>query len=81
MLHTANYILNATHQAEEFTIHPFCHTLSNVNTTDGATREIRIPDVLPAAEEGLNLSMATGDFLEIYREDKGELARTISTIV
>lgn len=72
MLYTASYILNNTSQPEEYSIHPFCHSLGNIETPEGAIREIRVPDVLPSAHTGMDLSMAAGDFLEIYNNDSGE---------
>jgi len=73
MLFTASYILNDTQRANEVEIHPFCHSLGNIWDVTGATRSIAIPDVLPSADLGkLDMSMAAGDFLEIYKEQKGE---------
>lgn len=72
MLYTASYILNNTSQPEGYPIHPFCHSLGNIETPEGAIREIRVPDVLPSAHTGMDLSMAAGDFLEIYNDDSGE---------
>lgn len=69
MLYTASYILNNTTTANEFTIHPFAHSLGNIANADGAIREIKVPDVLPSFYEGMDLSMAAGDFLEIYNDD------------
>lgn len=72
MLFTASYILNTTTEANQFSIHPFCHSLSNIESSQGAIREIRIPDILPSSLENADLSMAAGDFLEIYKDDEGE---------
>ena len=68
MLFTSAYILNYAEQVNQFQIHPFCHSLSNVQTASDATRSITIPDVSPSEtlREG-TLSMAAGDFLEIGR--------------
>lgn len=76
MLFTSAYILNHARSANEFSLHPFCHSLSNVPNANGATRAITVPDVLPAEvlSEGL-MSMAAGDFLHIY-EDEGGTARS-----
>lgn len=73
MLYTASYILNNTSKAGEFPIHPFCHSLSNIETPEGAIREIQIPDELPSEYTDLDLSMAAGDFLEIFSDESGEL--------
>lgn len=74
MLFTSSYILNHSQRPHHFTLHPFCHSLSNIQTKEGAVRDISVPDVLPSEtlSEGL-LSMAAGDFLEIYEEDTGGL--------
>ena len=73
MLFTANFVLNNTESAEQFTLHPFCHTLSNIRTLDGSLRPIVIPDVLPTSlPPGSRFSMAAGDFLEVYKDDEGE---------
>lgn len=72
MLYTASYILNNTSQALQYPIHPFCHSLSNIYTAQGATREIMVPDVLPSECRDMDLSMAAGDFLEIYKDDAGQ---------
>lgn len=71
MLYTASYILNNTSKALEYPIHPFCHSLSNIGTAEGATRQILVPDVLPSESTNMDLSMAAGDFLEIYSDDEG----------
>jgi carnosine N-methyltransferase len=71
MLYTASYILNNTSKALQYPIHPFCHSLSNIGTAEGATREIPVPDVIPSQSTNMDLSMAAGDFLEIYNDDEG----------
>lgn len=75
MLYTSAYILNSSSASNQFVIHPFCHSLSNIRTSDGATREIPIPDVNPAQEllqGGGNMSMAAGDWLDIYQDQDGQ---------
>lgn len=73
MLFASNYILNASRAAHEFSIHPFCHSLSNVDNVRSALRDIHIPDVLPSDElQDSDFSMAAGDFCEIYRDEHGQ---------
>ena len=73
MLFSSNFILNATTAPHEFSIHPFCHSLSNTRVANDATRAITIPDVLPRdVPEGTDFSMAAGDFCEIYRDEVGQ---------
>ena len=82
MLFTSAYILNYAEQVNQFQIHPFCHSLSNVQTASDATRSITIPDVSPSEtlREG-TLSMAAGDFLEIYRDENGRLVLPVTSQV
>ena len=75
MLFTSAYILNSSSAANEFLIYPFCHSLSNIRTLEGATRRIPVPDVAPADEllkGGGSMSMAAGDWLDIYQDEASQ---------
>lgn len=73
MLFTLDFILNQTSRTHEHPIFPFCHTLSNVRTADDALREITVPDAhMSELPEGANMSMAAGDFTEIFDDQAGQ---------
>jgi carnosine N-methyltransferase len=71
MLITGNYILNKTSHAEQHTIYPFLHQVSNVMKVDDQFRPVNIPDVSPMSlPSNADFSYAAGDFVEIYSKDK-----------
>lgn len=73
MLFVSNFILNASKAGHEFSIYPFCHSLSNARTATDATREITIPDIVPIdMPKGTDFSMAAGDFCDIYQDEIGQ---------
>jgi len=83
MLMTANAILNKVDEAEQFKLHPFVHSLSNVRSQETVLAPIMIPDVYPdlssGIESGAEFSFAAGDFDEIYggANARGQSARAI----
>uniref|UniRef100_A0A1I8BS43 carnosine N-methyltransferase n=1 Tax=Meloidogyne hapla TaxID=6305 RepID=A0A1I8BS43_MELHA len=83
MLLTSNFILNACHEKEEFTIYPYVMDFSNSWCYDDQLKPIKFPDVNPAdfgdedesspnTESVNNVSnsfaMCAGDFLQAYSD-------------
>jgi hypothetical protein len=70
MLFTSQLILNATDTAEKWAIHPFIHDPSNHLRPEDMLREMRVPDVAPGElterNPGADMSIAAGDFTEVY---------------
>ncbi|CAL8465154.1 g4689 [Coccomyxa elongata] len=69
MLLTSSFMLNHCERVQQWTIFPW--VLSSCNQPDDAAqlRPVSIPDELPAevaGAAGLRLSMAAGDFVEVY---------------
>jgi carnosine N-methyltransferase len=74
MLLASNFLLNHTAKAKQFTIHPYIHSFSNNFKEEDAFTAINIPDVSPAdmIKPGTDFSMVAGEFVEVYRKQKGE---------
>jgi carnosine N-methyltransferase len=69
MLIASNFVLNRTKKANEYTIYPHIHQVSNVLTTKDQLRPITIPDVFPGdLPPNADFSYTAGDFLEVYRD-------------
>jgi carnosine N-methyltransferase len=70
MLFTAAVILNSAQAAEEWTVHPWIHDPSNHVSVADMLRPVPFPDVAPCTLGETNpdadLSMAAGEFLEVY---------------
>lgn len=71
MIITSNFILNDVQEANSFSIAPNIHSFCNVLTERELYQEIAIPDICPADNipDGVNFSMATGEFLIVYKND------------
>ncbi|KAI9010630.1 N2227-like protein [Hyaloraphidium curvatum] len=67
MLLASNFVLNKCSEAEQFTIYPWIHSLSNCLKPEDVLRGVSVPDVLPGdLLETVDFSMAAGDFVEVY---------------
>ncbi|KAF3292866.1 hypothetical protein TWF132_005227 [Orbilia oligospora] len=55
----SNFILNHTSTAEEFQIHPFCHSFSHHRSHDYHLRPVLVPDVHPGTELNQELEFTT----------------------
>ncbi|XP_049783691.1 carnosine N-methyltransferase [Schistocerca cancellata] len=71
MLLSSYFLLNRCHTAHMFTIYPWVHNFANNLTCESQTRGVTFPDAV--ASEILSssdlMSMAAGDFMEIYHEN------------
>lgn len=64
---TSSFILNHTTQAEEWCLHPFALSFSNVRSRDDQLRSVLIPDVHPGSSLSAGrMGMTTGDFVQVY---------------
>jgi len=72
MLFAANVLLNETRRAGAFTLYPWLHDASNHWSAQHMLRAVSVPDVDPRSllEQcpDARLSMAGGEFLEVYSE-------------
>ncbi|KAG6899553.1 hypothetical protein C0993_009261 [Termitomyces sp. T159_Od127] len=67
MLLSSFLILNRTDSINKYTVYPYVHSFSNVNSRQTILQPISIPDVLPTAlPPGSDFSLVAGDFEEIY---------------
>ena len=67
MLFASNFILNQLTSRNCITYYPWVHQFCNISKSDHQTMPVRFPDVDPRdIPPDSNLSMAAGDFLEIY---------------
>lgn len=67
MLFTSNFILNQVNGKNCMTYYPWVHQFCNIFQSNHPTMPVRFPDVEPRGlPPDANLSMAAGDFLEIY---------------
>jgi carnosine N-methyltransferase len=76
MLLASNFILNRSTKVEQFTIYPYVHQTSNNISDLDPLRAIKVPDSVPQKElssGGVDFSMCAGDFLDVYRGQKGYL--------
>lgn len=73
MLFAANYILNVVDKKEEWEIYPFIHNHNNVANEKDLFQNFRIPDILPSQciHTSVDFSMVAGEFVEIYKMQKG----------
>lgn len=72
MLFMSNFILNGSAATHQHSIHPYLHTLSNVQSAADVLQAISLPDVLPAdlPSNGGAMSMTAGDFVEVYTKEE-----------
>eukprot|EP00403_Amphidinium_massartii_P009435 CAMPEP_0178416212 /NCGR_PEP_ID=MMETSP0689_2-20121128/23948_1 /TAXON_ID=160604 /ORGANISM="Amphidinium massartii, Strain CS-259" /LENGTH=339 /DNA_ID=CAMNT_0020037551 /DNA_START=35 /DNA_END=1050 /DNA_ORIENTATION=- len=72
MILGSNLILNTTD--EDFIIFPYILNFANRRMKADCMRAVRVPDVCPsdALPEGSELSMAAGEFVEVYKDQKDE---------
>merc|ERR1712217_995128 len=70
----SHLILNRCRAAECHTIFPFVLNTGNRRNAQDHLRGVQIPDVLPAAvlNRDSELSMAAGEFIEVYKDQIGE---------
>lgn len=70
MLLTSHFILNKCSAVNEYTIYPWVHQYTNNVTCETQTQAIQFPDIpmqlVPVIGD---ISMAAGDFMEIYKND------------
>lgn len=67
MLFASNFILNQVVGKNCITFYPWVHQFCNVFKANDNIRPIKFPDVNPRdLPENSNLSMAAGDFLDVY---------------
>lgn len=71
MILTSSFILNEVQEANSLSIAPNIHSFVNSLTERELYQEVSIPDVCPSNHipEGVDFSMATGEFLIVYKED------------
>ena len=71
MLFASNYILNCKVTSHSLKLHPWVHSWSNNFTVADQVKEITLPDVSVSGNipDGINFSMAAGDFLDVYDDE------------
>jgi carnosine N-methyltransferase len=75
MLIASQFIINSSASIEQYEIHPFLHTLTNVVDSEDTLRAVKIPDVLPSSLPSNDLmSMSAGDFVEVYSRPEHKAA-------
>lgn len=76
----SSLILNNVSSPNQYTLHPYLHSFSNIRSTSDLLTPLTIPDVLPSdvGETQGDFSFAAGDFLEIYRSEHGALVFNFS---
>merc|ERR1719160_1005317 len=74
MLLGTHWVLNQTSRAFGTSIYPYVLSTQNRRNFRDNLREVRIPDVHPVSVigRGRNLSLAAGEFVEVYKDGKGE---------
>ncbi|TVU07327.1 hypothetical protein EJB05_47377 [Eragrostis curvula] len=73
MLICSSFILNQTHEANEWTIYPWIHNNCNSLSDNDQLRPVKFPDIHPSSvTEGF--SMCAGDFVDIYSEESQKCA-------
>jgi len=73
MLLSSNFILNLVNKEEEFEIHPFLHSYSNVFEEKDPIIAYKIPDVNPQTLPlNSDFSMVAGEFVEVYKSQLNE---------
>ncbi|GEM09728.1 UPF0586 protein C9orf41-like protein [Rhodotorula toruloides] len=73
MLIASSFILNNCTTPDEFTLHPYLHSFSNIRSREDLLAPCLIPDVAPSDIAGgeAEFSFAAGDFLEVYGDSPG----------
>mmetsp|Transcript_135941 Transcript_135941/g.378883 ORF Transcript_135941/g.378883 Transcript_135941/m.378883 type:complete len:401 (-) Transcript_135941:180-1382(-) len=73
MLLGSHLILNRCTQAECYTIFPFAMSTTNRHSKNDHLRAVKIPDLCPRAAlpAHAQLSMAAGEFIEVYKDNFG----------
>ncbi|BGO99784.1 hypothetical protein NBRC10513v2_004011 [Rhodotorula toruloides] len=73
MLIASSFILNNCSTPNEFTLHPYLHSFSNIRSREDLLAPCLIPDVAPSDIAGgeAEFSFAAGDFLEVYGDAPG----------
>ncbi|KAK7481450.1 hypothetical protein BaRGS_00027301 [Batillaria attramentaria] len=67
MLIASNFVLNKCKDTNDYRLYPWVHQWSNNVRSSHQTAHITFPDVNPSElPDGVNFSMAAGDFLEVY---------------
>ncbi|XP_070178005.1 carnosine N-methyltransferase-like isoform X2 [Littorina saxatilis] len=67
MLLASNFVLNKCKNTNSLRLYPWVHQWSNNMRSGHQTSHITFPDIDPSdLPEGVNFSMAAGDFLEVY---------------
>jgi hypothetical protein len=74
MLLGGQLILNKCSDANMFTIYPYVLSTTNRRQTNDHLREVKIPEISPrkSLRGGGALSMAAGEFVEVYKDQDGE---------
>ncbi|KAI9313718.1 N2227-like protein-domain-containing protein [Dichotomocladium elegans] len=71
MLLASNLILNRAAESGQYEIYPFVHSFSNIRSSAQQLTPIRIPDIVPSnLPSTADFSMAAGEFVEVYGDDK-----------
>ncbi|KAF2354295.1 N2227-like [Trinorchestia longiramus] len=69
MLFASNFVLNRSSGVDSLRIYPWVHSVNNVLSPEDQLRPVAFPDVNPSdLPPNSQLTMAAGDFLEIYTE-------------
>jgi len=70
MLLGSHLILNRCAEAEYHTIYPYATGIANRRGKNDHLRMVKIPDICPSdvVEEGAPLSIAAGEFIEVYKD-------------
>jgi len=73
MLLASNFILNVVDCPNKYEIHPFIHNWCNLFEDSDALEGYTIPDICPSEviQPGADFSMVAGEFVEVYKEQKG----------
>jgi len=74
MLLGSHLILNRCTRANCFTIYPFATSTTNRRTSGDHLRAVKVPDICPRAAlpPCAQLSMAAGEFIDVYKDQAGE---------
>ena len=71
MILVANFLLNACHDGQTWSLCPFVHQRGNHRSPGDQLRAITLPDVAPSTLlAGGSFSLAPGEFLETYAGDE-----------
>jgi len=74
MLLGGHLVLNRCHRVEACVIYPYVLSTTNRRGRTDHLSAVRVPDVCPstALPQGSKLSMTAGEFIEVYKDQKGE---------